>query len=409
MLDHTEGGSIVIQNATLLGNVLLQGRPSAPDPTWVNQIDVMMTAPGGTGPCSSAAVTTNQWGQFSIDDILTGQYDILVKGRRSLANARTVTLTSGSNSVNFGVLMEGDATEDNIVTILDFSVLSSSFNKCSGDPGYDDRADFNRSGCVTLADFSLLATNFGTQGDSLQQCEIPQMIRDQEAVSQGPTNTNELTPDQNNWPVIFALLPSTITVLAGSTFEVPVQIQAGPQYVDGVAAYLNFDPELLTVGHVSTAPSSSVFPIILENQFDNNAGTIDVALGLLPPTPYASGTITLAVVSLVAPEERVIGSSFSFSVALPRRTDAAFMGDSVFGGAIDTIVRTYVVDFDGDGQVTVNDLASIAVCWSRPIGGVCGEIYDLDYDGDIDITDVMTVAGHWGSSANSHGSKANSP
>lgn len=67
----------------------------------------------------------------------------------------------------------------------------------------------------------------------------------------------------------------------------------------------------------------------------------------------------------------------------------------VFGSAVNAMVRTYVVDFDEDGQITVNDIASIAVCWSHPIGGACSEIYDLDYDGDIDISDVIKVTARW--------------
>ena len=41
---------------------------------------------------------------------------------------------------------------------------STTFSKCQGYAGYDDRADFNEDNCVTLLDFSLLATNFGQGG-----------------------------------------------------------------------------------------------------------------------------------------------------------------------------------------------------------------------------------------------------
>ena len=82
-----------------------------------------------------------------------------------MRNKQTVTLALGSNPVNVGTLREGDANNDNFVTLTDFSILATTFGKCQGTAGYDARADFNQSGCVTLQDFSLLATNFGKAGD----------------------------------------------------------------------------------------------------------------------------------------------------------------------------------------------------------------------------------------------------
>jgi large repetitive protein len=75
-----------------------------------------------------------------------------------------VTLVAGDNPVDFGTLREGDANDDNCVTLPDFSVLVTTFAKCTGDAGFDARADFNGDGCVTLVDFSLLVTNFGQCG-----------------------------------------------------------------------------------------------------------------------------------------------------------------------------------------------------------------------------------------------------
>ena len=53
------------------------------------------------------------------------------------------------------VKLAGDANDDDVVNLADFSILASVFGTA------DARADFNGDGFVTLADFSILAANFG--------------------------------------------------------------------------------------------------------------------------------------------------------------------------------------------------------------------------------------------------------
>jgi hypothetical protein len=89
-----------------------------------------------------------------------------VKNSQTLQNCLSVTLAAGGNTVGFGTLREGDANDDNCVTVLDFSILESTFGTCAGNPTYDARADFDGNDCVTLVDFSLLATDFGICGDT---------------------------------------------------------------------------------------------------------------------------------------------------------------------------------------------------------------------------------------------------
>lgn len=56
-------------------------------------------------------------------------------------------------------------------------------------------------------------------------------------------------------------------------------------------------------------------------------------------------------------------------------------------------------DFDGDGQVDVDDIMQVASCWRCRCGDACyDQRYDLDDDCDIDIVDIMKVVVHWGES-----------
>ena len=95
---------------------------------------------------------------------MPGTYTCCVKNSQTLQNCQSVTLVNGSNMVNFGTLREGDANNDNCVLQVDFSTLVSTFGRCAGNAGFDERADFDGSGCVVLVDFSLLATNFSQCG-----------------------------------------------------------------------------------------------------------------------------------------------------------------------------------------------------------------------------------------------------
>ncbi len=121
--------------------------------------------PAAGGSEAQISVASNADGTFSVTPSAGGEWRVLVKERRTLAVVRTGT--SGGALVDFGTLPQGDANNDNKVTILDFSILATTFGKSAGGAGYDDRGDFNGDQKVTIVDFSLLASNFGENGDAL--------------------------------------------------------------------------------------------------------------------------------------------------------------------------------------------------------------------------------------------------
>ncbi len=150
-------------NALLLGSVTLQGRPAPPDPRWSVPLRVSLTPQAG-GAAVTCMPTTDQSGDFMCGGFSPGSYVGCVKHSHTLQNCQDVILVAGDNPVNFGTLREGDANDDNCVQLVDFSILATSFGACTGDPGFDARADFDLSGCVVLVDFSLLSANFGQCG-----------------------------------------------------------------------------------------------------------------------------------------------------------------------------------------------------------------------------------------------------
>jgi cysteine-rich repeat protein len=151
--------------ARLLGSVSLEGLPDPPHASWVVPLDVGVFPPSGGAVIETWTPTTDESGNFTCDVSTPGSYLVCVKHAQRLQSCRLATLDPGSTPVAFGNLRAGDADNDNCVELVDFSVLVTTFGLCSGDTGFDQRADFDLSGCVVLIDFSLLATNFSACGD----------------------------------------------------------------------------------------------------------------------------------------------------------------------------------------------------------------------------------------------------
>jgi hypothetical protein len=159
---------------TIATTVSLQGRNDVPPPhsRWSVPLNVTLTIPGESSPRYTFTPTTDEYGRFSITGIESGSYEVRVKKESTLQTLLTHDFVAGSNNLDVGTLYEGDANNDNYVTILDFSLLANTFGKGAGDEGYDERADFDGNDYITILDFSLLASNFG-QGGLKQPAQEP--------------------------------------------------------------------------------------------------------------------------------------------------------------------------------------------------------------------------------------------
>jgi hypothetical protein len=150
---------------TLLAHVLQQGKPAPPDPRW--SVPLTLTLTLGNSSWEYTAITTDQSGYFTVTAPSTGTFDWRVKNSHTLANSGLVVISAGTNTVEMGLLREGDANNDNCVSIQDFNILRLTFGKAVGDPNYDPRADFNGDSSVSIADNNLLRLNYGVCGAAL--------------------------------------------------------------------------------------------------------------------------------------------------------------------------------------------------------------------------------------------------
>jgi hypothetical protein len=130
----------------------------------VDTIEASILYPGGTG---EIILTGN---------IQPGTYDILAKGWHylgKLATGVTIPLAEGE-VVEFPQQECGDANNDNVISLADFSMMAFFFGgeheeACDFEPtspGSEWHADFTGDGVVSLADFSVMSFNFGKEGDT---------------------------------------------------------------------------------------------------------------------------------------------------------------------------------------------------------------------------------------------------
>ena len=325
VLDRVEDGAVAVAAASLSGRVRLQGRPPAPHPRWALPLTVDLRVPGEESPRYLFNVTTSEEGAFTVANIPPGEYDVRVKNGHTLRNILNITLQSGAHDVDLGVLREGDASDDNAIDLIDFSILAASFCRAMGDSLYDARADFNGDDTVDLLDFSLLAMNFGLSGD----------IPADQGVDQYAVNPS----------VALEVAPAASVVRVGQTFGVDLVVRAADQAVDGVAMHLAFDPNVLQV--VAVTPGTTLETVI-EERFDNALGRLDFAAGRLGSA--VAGDFVLAHIEFVAVAENA-AAKLRLTSEAPRLTEATFRGVSVLDRFIEEATVVVLGPFAADHQL----------------------------------------------------------
>jgi len=149
------------QLASLKGVIDLQARPPRPSSAWSVSL-VFELWSGDQLVSGPATLTTDDSGEFVLSNLAPGLYDLRIKNSHTLANLkRAILLMPGLNAVSLGTLLEGDANDDNVIDIVDFSLLRAVFG--TGNMS----ADFNQDGIVDVFDFSLFRSHFGLCGDIL--------------------------------------------------------------------------------------------------------------------------------------------------------------------------------------------------------------------------------------------------
>jgi len=312
VLGNTVGGVVeILDRADLTINYSLQGRTDFSGTENGNFFTVRLYEPGTSNLLFDfPGLNGTPGGQLNITNVIAQEVDVWVKHTKYLARLGNTTLVGGANSVNAGELRAGDANNDNLVLLTDFSILSGTFGLFQGDFGYNENADFNGDGNVLLVDFSLLVTNFNSTGS----------VPGGTPVFRVPSPVFEINNE------------ATVNLAFDQEFAQPGDIvkarlfaSSGDQMIDGVEAHLGFNPEVMEVVGIELG---NTLDVELANAYDNQAGIIDLAAGTFGAFP--AGNVEVATISFRVKAAGAAQVGFVNRGGL--KSDVTFGGQSIFGG-----------------------------------------------------------------------------
>jgi hypothetical protein len=306
----------------LEGQVALEQRGLPGDPRWITPLyrdegGIKIYEPGTDNLLGAYSATTDANGAFSVilNDLYSGVYDIRIKGADTLSVKKVAVTVPSTSAVDFGTLLVGDSTGNDVVNADDVSYMVPSFLRCTGNASYRIYADTNKSGCVNGLDVSALVPNFLRQGPVLAGLQTRVARSDAAAAS-------------------LTLSPSAPQVIVNETFTIDIMANAGDGTVDTVQAYITFNPAYLKVVGASGQPATeielntAVFTAATWNVVDNAGGRIDLSATRFNP-PYLSGTFKVATIRLKAKAE-TDGTNLALAQqAEPRLSDLSLAGTSL--------------------------------------------------------------------------------
>jgi hypothetical protein len=169
---YSPTGTPVIR-ALLYGHVRWQGIPQ-PD-SRNNGLGVSLTLCNANAE-DTVIFATDESGVFSTTtDLPDGSYNWQLQSQKYLSGGGTIAggtalvISNRFATVDAGTQPAGDANDDDVISITDFTNVKSSFGGSSNtcDSPFDYHADFNNDLIVNVLDFNLLKGNFGTGGAAL--------------------------------------------------------------------------------------------------------------------------------------------------------------------------------------------------------------------------------------------------
>ena len=114
-----------------------------------------------------AQVMLDSLGNYTLFGIFPGSYEIAVKTKNSLMEAKRVILTeegSDLKNIDFGPLLLGDVTGNNVIDLLDEETWRDAWRDFVHGGIYDANADLNGDGIIDEEDLAILLANKGKEG-----------------------------------------------------------------------------------------------------------------------------------------------------------------------------------------------------------------------------------------------------
>lgn len=273
-------------------------RPNSPAPNaaWSVPMTLGLYAPGDASSpvCLWEDLRLDQTGAYSgALGIAPDTYDVRVKSLHTLRNVkRNVTITP-MTTIDMGILLEGDADNDNRVRASDFALLGAAYFTVEGDARFDPRSDFDEDNRIRSSDFALLRENYFRTGDIEVGAAGTAAGLGARAVSR-PAGS-----------VALALEPGIAQVAPGDTVTLTLTAHAGEQAFTTLDVDIRFPPAFLQVVRpdAATATAIQVLPPVdnvLMNQVDNTGGRILYAAGTRFSGSPVRGDVPLAQIRFKA-------------------------------------------------------------------------------------------------------------
>lgn len=264
--------------------------------------------------------------------------------------------------------------------------LRAALGSCAGDPGYREKLDLDRSGCIDVRDIFLFRGGEPAEGGIAGG--VPEVLLFEErAIETVPGGQAE----------VFLRLVNNETPLFGYSAAIrAVPLTGATGTVSAVVAQTTFfPPRHLILAAPVAPPLDPVFSVIVPWSTGGvfiNANTADGSTVLSMPLQND----VLGRVTFVASAD----AQGIFEVRLgPSTALAGGNGQSV---AYSTCLARISVgvpaarpgDLDGNGTVSGGDLTLLLGAWGPCPGSSCPA--DLDCDQDVDAGDLALLLGDWG-------------
>lgn len=131
------------------------------------EIVVSFYQPGSSIPEIQYLGVMSADGDFSIPDVDFGTYDVLIKVQGLLSKiVYDFEVSTSGDLLTFSGLKRGDVNNNNVINLVDLSVINASYGLASNSPNYNYLADVNCDGLVNIVDISIINASFGMVGDT---------------------------------------------------------------------------------------------------------------------------------------------------------------------------------------------------------------------------------------------------
>jgi C1A family cysteine protease len=197
------------------------------------------------------------------------------------------------------------------------------------------------SGSVPVGESSNITVTINTTGLTVGNTYTAEIVIANNDPDENPA-TVPVTLHIGDGGVAVSIVPTTYTAAVNGTFTVDIEL-SGTDPVRGASAYIDFDSTYLEVQSITAGTALNT---VLEDDYDNVAGTIDYSAGKLSGT-LPTGTFTLAIIELRALAE-TSSTPLTFVFEGPGRvTDVITTGSVSVLGAVT------------DGEITITSAAVI--------------------------------------------------